>query len=72
MSDVPADHQLTVVESSGSFNPLAFSPPEALTKEDYDQLMAHRDRPLTQDPMQRRRGSGSVVQSTNTEMRDFL
>jgi hypothetical protein len=71
MSDLPADEELTVVDPKGSFNPLAFRAPEALTKADYDRLMEGRTRPLTQDPIQRRRGSGTTAASTTTDMKDF-
>jgi len=71
MNQQPADQELTVVDPTGSFNPLAFRAPEALTKADYDRLMKGRTRPLTQDPVQRRRGSGTTAASTTTDMKDF-
>jgi hypothetical protein len=71
MNEQPADQELTVVDPTGSFNPLAFRAPEALTKADYDRLMNGRTRPLTQDPVQRRRGSGTTAASTTTDMKDF-
>jgi len=73
MNKQPADQELTVVDPTGSFNPLAFRAPEALTKADYDRLMKGRTRPLTQDPIQRRRGSGSAAAAaaTTTDMKDF-
>ena len=71
MNKQPADQELTVVDPTGSFNPLAFRAPEALTKADYDRLMKGRTRPLTQDPVQRRRGSGTTAASTTTDMKDF-
>jgi len=71
MNEQPADQELTVVDPTGSFNPLAFRAPEALTKADYDRLMKGRTRPLTQDPVQRRRGSSTTAASTTTDMKDF-
>jgi hypothetical protein len=72
VSDVSADQELVIVEQQPKgFNPLAYTPAEALTKAEYDRLMAARTRPLTQDPIQRRRGSGSAAATTTTDMKDF-
>lgn len=72
MNESPADEELTVIEPDtqvGIRN--AGTSTRALTKAEYDRLMANRDRPLTQEPMQRRRG----ITATNiptTDSKDFL
>lgn len=71
MSDLPADQELTLIEPKSGFNPLAYRAPEALTKAEYDRLMEGRTRPLTQEPIQRRRGSGTSAATTTTDMKDF-
>ena len=66
MSD-PADTELHVVR-----NPLKhiYTPPEALTLEEWKRLMRNASRNLTDEPIQRRRGASTV--NTTTDMKDFL
>ena len=42
-------------------------PPEALTKEEHDAIMAHRSRPITQTPIQRRKRDGAHVPPSDAD-----
>ena len=68
MSDQPADTELHATK-----NPLKniYVPREALTLEEWKRLMRNATRNLTDEPIQRRRGSGTTV-NTTTDMKDFL